>query len=468
MPVLSRPAATSHAVSMQAVTMPVERRVRWAARHGVARTVLRRAARKGHLDARLMTDLQLQDDPFPSYELMRAKGLLYRGPISQATGNHALCTEVLRSDAFGVGVERDRLPRVARGVMRVATHSKTMSPIDPPSLLAIDPPDHTRLRRLVTRVFTARAIEGLRGRTEQIADALLDELATRDPALPVDLVEHYSSLLPVTVIAEILGVPQDMHAQFLRWGGGASVTLDLGISYRAFANAERDVIALDTWMRQHFTRLRQEPGDNLLSQLVRASDEDELLDEDELSATAMLLLGAGFETTVNLLGNGVDQLLRHPAELALLRDDPSLWPNAVEEVLRYDSPVQRTARFARKDTEVGGVRIPAGSVVVTLLGSANRDPEVFTDPQRFDVRRANARDHLSFSSGVHYCLGAALARMEGEVGMRRLFERFPDLALAGPPHRRQTRVLRGYDSMPVVLGAHVDPAHVGGRSSSAV
>lgn len=436
--------------------MPLDSRLRWAARHGLARTVLRRSARKGHLDAQLMTDEKFRDDPFPSYEQIRAKGPMYAGPLARTTADHALCTAVLRSDAFGVGVDRDRLPRVARAVLHVASRTKTMSPIDPPSLLAIDPPDHTRLRRLVTRVFTARAIEALRGRTEQIADTLLDDLASRDPDVPTDLVEHYNSLLPVTVIAEILGVPEDMRTQFLQWGEGASVSLDLGISYRAFVNAEHDVVALDSWMREHFARLRREPGDDLLSGLVRASDEDELLDEDELSATAMLLLGAGFETTVNLLGNGVEQLLRHPQELAALREDPSLWANAVEEVLRYDSPVQRTARFATIDTEVGGMRIPAGGVVVTILGGANRDPAVFTDPHRFDVRRANARDHLSFSSGVHYCLGAALARMEGEIGLRRLFERFPDLALAGPPHRRPTRVLRGYDSMPVVLGAHAD------------
>jgi len=440
--------------------MSLDSRVRWVARHGLARTVLRRSARNGQLDAQLMTQQELQNDPYPYYEQIRAKGPLYSGPISKVTTEHALCTSVLRSDAFGVGVDRDRLPRVARTALRVATHAKTVSPIDPPSLLAIDPPDHTRLRRLVTRVFTARAIEGLRERTEQIANELLDDLAadaSRDTAgEPVDLVERYASLLPVTVIAEILGVPQDMHAQFLRWGEGASVTLDLGISHRAFVDAERDVLALDTWMRQHFTRLRAAPGNDLLSNLVRASDEGELLDEDELSATAMLLLGAGFETTVNLLGNGVQQLLTHPDQLALLREDPSLWPNAVEEVLRYDSPVQRTARFARKDTKVGGVRIPTGGVVVTLLGAANRDPAVFTDPQRFDITRDNARDHLSFSSGVHYCLGAALARMEGEIGLRRLFERFPGLALAGPPHRRTTRVLRGYDAMPVVLRAHAE------------
>jgi cytochrome P450 len=168
----------------------------------------------------------------------------------------------------------------------------------------------------------------------------------------------------------------------------------------------------------------------------------------------MLLLGAGFETTVNLIGNGAALLFDHPEQRGELADDPSLWPNAVDEVLRFESPVQRTARRARRDTELHGVRVAQGSVVVTMLGGANRDPRRFDNPNRFDIHRANAREHVAFSSGLHFCLGAALARMEGEVALRRLFERFPHLTPAGRPHRRPTRVLRGYDAMPVLVGSH--------------
>jgi cytochrome P450 len=182
-------------------------------------------------------------------------------------------------------------------------------------------------------------------------------------------------------------------------------------------------------------------------------DDGGRLSEPELSATALLLLGAGFETTVNLIGNGVAALFAHPEQRAALADDPSLWPNAVEEVLRFDSPVQRTARRAKRDTEVHGVPVQAGNVVVTMLGGANRDPRKFDHPDRFDIHRANAREHVAFSSGIHYCLGAALAKMEGEVALRRLFERFPQLTPAGPAHRRPTRVLRGYDTMPVLTNA---------------
>jgi cytochrome P450 len=165
----------------------------------------------------------------------------------------------------------------------------------------------------------------------------------------------------------------------------------------------------------------------------------------------MLLLAAGFETTVNLIGNGAALLTSHPEQLARLRTDPAMWPGAVDEILRFDSPVQRTGRIAQRDTTVAGEPLRRGQIVVIMLGGANRDPAVFPDPNRFDVGRAGAGEHVAFSSGIHYCLGAGLARMEGEVGLRALFDRFPDLAPAGPPHRRPTRVLRGFDAMPVRL-----------------
>jgi cytochrome P450 len=284
-----------------------------------------------------------------------------------------------------------------------------------------------------------------------VADELLDGL---DGPGPVDLVARYASLLPVTIICEILGVPVSMREQFLGWGDGAAASLDPGLPWRRFQLSGRSIAALHEWMVGHFQRLRRDPGEDILSQLVALADEDGgQLTERELLATALLVLGAGFETTVNLIGNGAAQLFAHPDQRLALAEDPALWPNAVDEILRFDSPVQRTARRAQRDTEVHGTLVREGTVVVTLLGGANRDPKVFADPQRFDVRRANAREHMSFSSGIHYCLGAALARMEAEVALRRLFERFPDVAPAGPAHRRPTRVLRGYDSMPVLLGA---------------
>jgi cytochrome P450 len=237
----------------------------------------------------------------------------------------------------------------------------------------------------------------------------------------------------------------------LQFGAAAAPSLDLGLTWRQFREVETALAGFDAWLGRHLARLRAHPEDNLLSELVAAREDGVGLDERELKATAGLVLAAGFETTVNLLGNGVALLARHPEQLRQLRDEPAGWPNAVDEILRYDPPVLLTGRSALRDTEVAGTRIPQGSLVTTLLAAANRDPDVFAAPASFDVTRANAREHVSFSAGRHYCLGAALARMEGEVGLRLLFERYPQLRLEPGARRRPTRILRGYASLPVRL-----------------
>jgi hypothetical protein len=445
--------------------MSAQSRVRWIARHGLAGALLRRHARRGSLDARMMTDLSLRADPIPMYDAIRERGLLSQGPFGFVSASHGVCANVLRSDTFGVGLRPESMPFPTAQVLRLGTWGAVPTPVDPPSMLAVDPPVHTRYRRLVSKVFTARAMEALRPRIEVVAGELLDDLAGQASraSAPVDLVTSYAAQLPVTVIAEILGVPMQMREQFLVWGNGAAVTLDIGISYREFRRAEHDLKAMRAWMLEHFAQLRKSPGEDLLSQLVAVKDQGEHLSEDELAATAMLLLGAGFETTVNLIGNGTVQLLAHPEQLERLQAEPSLWPNAVEEVLRYDSPVQRTARVAMAPTRLSGTPLKTGQLVIALIGGANRDPAVFDDPHAFDVARANAREHLAFSAGVHYCLGAALARLEGEIGLRTLFDRFPDLALAGTPTRRGTRVLRGYDEIPVRLSRRSAAAPVSSR-----
>jgi cytochrome P450 len=253
----------------------------------------------------------------------------------------------------------------------------------------------------------------------------------------------------------MLGAPVSMRRQFLQWGAGVALALDPGLTYRDFREAERDLFALQRWMVGHFDRIRRSPGDDILSALVAVHDEGQGLSDDELTSIAMVLLAAGFETTVNLLGNGAALLVEHPDQLAALRAGTASWATATDEVLRFDPPVQRTARLAHRDTEVLGERIRSGQLVVLILAGANRDPAVFAEPQRFDVTRRDADRHVAFSQGIHYCLGAGLARMEGEIGLRALFERFPGLALAAPPHRRPTRLLRGFDAMPVTLGAAI-------------
>jgi cytochrome P450 len=373
-----------------------------------------------------------------------------RGRLTWVTASHAVAKEVLRSPDFAAGPGESALPPAARRLLRWAHDPRALGPLDPPSMLVVEPPDHTRSRRLVAKVFTARAVEQLRPQVQAVADELLDDLARTPPGQSVDLVERYATQLPVRVICRILGVPADQEARVLALGNGVAPSLDLGLGWSAYREVQRSLHAFNTWLDDHLRRLRAHPGPDLLSQLVHLEDEGSRLDDVELRATAGLLLAAGFETTVNLLGNGTQLLLADPGQLAVLRAAPDRWPDAVEEVLRFESPVQVTGRGAVRPTTVAGVPVAAGAHVTLLLAAANRDPEVFTEPQRFDVTRENAREHLAFSGGRHFCLGAALARVEGEVGLRSLFERLPGLTAAPGATRRPTRVLRGWEHLPVV------------------
>lgn len=438
--------------------------LRWGATHGLLRAAIRRHTRAGNPDARLLLDPAMQADPFPHYETLRAAYPFAAGAFARLTVHHDVATAVLRSDDFGVTHPTAVVPAPAKAALALAGPPRNPGPIEPPSMLAVDAPDHLRYRKLVSRAFTAKRVAALRERTAEVAQELLDEMDRAahdggDGELTVDLVERYASLLPVTVISEMLGVPTSMRDQFLAWGDGAATSLDMGLTRRAHAAMERNLAALNDWMREHLRHLRREPGDDLLSNIVGQVDDDGAgLSEQELVSTALLVLAAGFETTVNLIGNGTSQLFAHPEQRERLAAEPELWPTAVDEILRFDPPVERTARRAKVDTEVAGVGVPAGALVVTVLAAANRDPRVFTDPGTFDVGRANAKEHLAFSSGPHFCLGAALARMEGEVALRALFERHPRLAPAGPARRRPTRILRGYAELPVRLEPAVTPA----------
>jgi len=434
------------------------RMVRWGLRHGLMRRMVARQSKAGELGGRLLVDPVVIADPYPYYEQLRERGRLVDTGFALATVDHGLSTAVLRSPDFGVS---QRMPEDMPGIARAAIRfggDWALGPAQPPSMLASDPPDHTRYRKLVTRAFSAKKVAALRTRTESIADELLDRMARTDRAdSPVDIATDFAALLPATVIAEMLGAPLDMRDQFLEWGEGAALSLDAGLSYREFHRSERDIDALHAWMLGHFERLRRDPGDDIMSSLVSAHAEESLSD-DELSSIAMLLLAAGFETTVNLISNGAALLLDHPEQAELLRAEPKHWGTAIDEMLRFESPVQRTGRVAYTDVDLGGVTVRRGQFVLTHLAGANRDPEVFADPQRFDVTRAEAHKHLAFSQGIHFCIGAALARMEGEVALRALVERFPGMRSAGPPVRRRTKLLRGYAALPVTVDRASVPA----------
>jgi cytochrome P450 len=430
---------------------PARTMARWAVRHGMPAAYLTRAARRGDLVARLLRDSDLRAQPHDLHEQLRARGPLVHTALGPLSTSHAVASEVLRSDRFGVGFDWSGAPRPARWALAFGDDPTVTGVAEPPSMLVVDPPDHTRYRRLVGRAFTPRATAAAEPMVRQVADTLLDAL---EPAAargePVDLVAAFAAPLPVLVIADLLGVPADRQEDFLRWGAAAAATLDPGLPLRRFVAAERALRALHDFLTGHFARLRRDPGEDLFSRLVAASDDDALTDR-ELHATVMLLLGAGFETTVNLLGNAVVLLDAHRDQRAALLADPAGWPNAVEEVLRFDSPVQITGRTVRADTELAGVPMRPGSRVTLLLGAANRDPAVFADPGRFDTTRRNARDHLAFSAGIHYCVGAGLARLEAAVALRALTERFPDLRVSGRPVRRDLQTLRGFEHLPVTL-----------------
>jgi cytochrome P450 len=429
----------------------------WYLSHGIGRRLLLREARRGDLIARLAMDPALREDPFPGYEQLR--GRAHPITFSRLVGgsvDHATVNEVLRSEHFGVAGGHGELPGPLRWLLARVFDKDATGPVDPPSMLAIDPPEHTRQRRLVSKAFTARRVASLEDTVVEVADRLVGELDRADGQ--VDLVEQFASQLPLVVIAELLGVREEDHAAVLAWSNVAAESLDPGLSWADYRRIELAIRRLHLWFDAHIERLRREPGDDLLSRLTTMEGDDRPT-EDELKAIGLLVLGAGFETTVNLIGNAVALLDRHPDQRAVLRDDPMLWSNAVDEVLRYDSPVQITLRQAYADTEVSGMRVTEGTPVLCFLGGANRDPAVFDDPQRFDVTRRDADRHLAFSAGVHYCLGASLARLEARVALETLYDRFPDLHLAGEPARRGTRVLRGYERLPVSL----QPSRVSAR-----
>lgn len=437
---------------------PIRVPLTWSLRHGLPRAFMRREARHGRPLARLVTTPELIADPRPVWEEVRAAGPMMRGPIGWLTADYAIGSAVTRSEHFG-------MPQLERALPGRVTQSLrdpyALGPVDAPSLLALDAPDHTRLRRLVARSFTARRVTAMRPAVERTAAALLDDIEARRRTR-FDLIEEYAARLPIAIIADLLGVPEDERGPLLGWGNAAAALLDAGLPWGTFRDAERGIREMHLWVEQHLERLRAEPGDDLLSGVLATVEqlpEEERPTETELRALALLVLGAGFETTVNLIGNAVAMLSAHPDQLHRLQETPDLWPTAVEEVLRLDSPVTMTARLAHRDVDLATLpgltersdlpTVRRGQVVVTILGAMNRDPAVFEDPDRFDVDRANAGDHVAFSAGAHFCIGAGLARLEAEVGLRALYDRFPELRVDGVPRRRDLQILRGYEELPV-------------------
>jgi cytochrome P450 len=427
----------------------MRQRIRWLALHGVIRGLSKVGTRNGDPQARLIADPVVRENPAAFADECRVRGPIIRCRAVLLTFDHGVAHELLRSDDFSVTEQGGNLPKPLRWVAKKADPG-LLHPLRPPSLLSVEPPDHTRYRKLVSSVFTPRAVATLRERVEGTATALLDQLEGDTEV--VDIVGRYCSQLPVAIIGDVLGVPDEDRSRILHFGELGAPSLDIGVTWRQFQQVNTGIVGFNTWLADHLQQLRRSPGEDLMSQIIKASDEGPQLSFQELQALAGLVLAAGFETTVNLLGNGIRMLIDTPEHLETLAARPELWPNAVEEILRLDSPVQMTARVACRDVDVAGTRVQEDETVVIHLAGANRDPKVFDDPNRFDIERDNAGKHLSFSGGRHFCLGAALARAEGEVGLRTFFERFPHARLAGKGSRRDTRVLRGWSSLPIALG----------------
>ena len=384
-------------------------------------------------------------DPYTFYERLRADDPMHLTPFGAfAASRHAEASLVLRDKRFGKDFIDRTIRRYGPKIMDEPVF-RSMSHW----MLQQDPPDHTRLRGLVVKAFTARRVEDMRPRIQAIVDQTLERIA---PQRHMDLIEDFAFRLPVTIICDMLGIPEDHREVFYassRDGGRLLDPVPLTPDEISQGNAGNAMAQM--YFQQLFELRRKNPGDDLTTQLVQAEEDGSKLSNEELTANIILLFGAGHETTVNLIGNGLLALYRNPDQLALLKANPSLITNAVEEFLRYDSSVQMTGRVALEDIDdLGGKRIPKGESVLCLLGSANRDPAVYPDrPDRLDIARPNVKP-LSFGGGIHFCLGAQLARIEAEIAISTLLRRLPDLRLddADNPEWRPTFVLRGLKRLP--------------------
>ncbi len=386
-------------------------------------------------------DPEFRANPYPSYPA------LLDGPPQSINlfvpttlvARYEHVTEVLR-DPARFSTRRPEMPMRQR-----------LDPFGAPTVLLSDPPVHTRLRKLVSKAFTPRRVGELEPRIRSIASALLDRVAGKGS---FEAMADLANPLPVIVIAEMLGVSADDHEQFKRWSNSliSSFRPDAIGEVAAEAIAAKD--ALRAYFAREIKKRRTAPSDDLIGALVAARDEAGALSEGELLAFVVLLLLAGNETTTNLIGNGLLTLCRYPVQCERLRRDPELVPTAIEEMLRFDPPVQMTVRIAEQDTSIGGTEIARNSMAFVLLAAANRDPRQFPNPERFDIART-PNEHLSFGEGIHFCLGAPLARLEGAIAIGAVLERFPKLRVADPAAKlsyRGSLALRGLQSLPLAIG----------------
>jgi len=385
-------------------------------------------------------------DPYPVFRRLRATAPVWKAPFGRwfLTGYEDTAL-LLRDRRFGKGYGDPEA--LARRFGPTALQEPAVVELTHMMLMR-DPPDHTRLRGLVTKAFTARRVEALRDSIQHLTDRLLDTVI---PLGRMDAIRDLAFPLPVLVICELLGIPEPDRERFVTGSSSGGALLNPTPPTRAeLDTANAGTMASSAYFEALFEQRRRDPQDDLITQMVQAEEAGDRLTTAELRANVSLLFAAGHETTVNLIGNGFYSLLRHPDQWQILRNDPGLVPNAIEEILRFESPVQAVGRTVSEPIELGGVALERNDIVVSLVGGANRDPAVFEDPERFDITRKDLRP-LSFGGGIHFCLGAQLARIEAAVVFETILRRLPNVRLRDPNHPkwRPSFVLRGLTELPV-------------------
>ncbi|GAQ56552.1 cytochrome P450 [Streptomyces acidiscabies] len=387
-------------------------------------------------------------DPYPAYAGLRERGRVihYERTDQWLVPHHADVSALLRDRRLG----RTYLHRYEHedfGRTPPPAEHEPFHTLNDHGMLDLEPPDHTRIRRLVSKAFTPRTVEQLKPYVTKLAGELAEQLVERGGG---DLLTDVAEPLPVAVIAEMLGIPESDRAPLRPWSAAICGMYELNPSEETAAEAVRASVEFSDYLRELIAERRNSPGDDLMSGLIAAHDEGDRLTEQEMISTAVLLLNAGHEATVNATVNGWNALFNNPDQLALLRADHSLIPGAVEELMRYDTPLQLFERWVLDDIEIDGVTVPRGAEIALLFGAANHDPAVFSDPERLDLRRTD-NPHISFSAGIHYCIGAPLARIELAASMAALLEKAPTLHRAREPRRKPNFVIRGLEGLDVEI-----------------
>ncbi|MDX3645759.1 cytochrome P450 [Streptomyces sp. MB09-02B] len=387
-------------------------------------------------------------DPYPAYAELRARGRVrYFEPTNQwLVPHHADVSALLRDRRLGRTYQH-RFTHEDFGRTAPPAEHEPFHTLNDHGMLDLEPPDHTRIRRLVSKAFTPRTVEQLKPYVRELAGELVAGLVEAGGG---DLLADVAEPLPVAVIAEMLGIPESDRAQLRPWSADICGMYELSPSEETAKRAVRASVEFSDYLRELIAHRRAEPGEDLISGLIAAYDEGDRLTEQEMISTCVLLLNAGHEATVNATVNGWWALFRNPGQLAALRADHSLVPTAVEELMRYDTPLQLFERWVLDDIEIDGTTVPRGAEIAMLFGSANHDPAVFADPEKLDLTRRE-NPHISFSAGIHYCIGAPLARIELAASMTALLEQAPTLALATEPTRKPNFVIRGLDGLTVEI-----------------